>query len=483
MSATTDKAPPTVSVDAGTGEVTPGGELTLTATGEDPDGGAVTYAWRQTSGAAGTFDATDQAAVTWTAPATTGEAILEVTVTDDESATATATATVTVKAGAVDKRPPTVTATASSREASLGGSITLTASGNDPDEGAVTYTWRQTAGTAGTLSATEGAVVTWRAPATPGTAVIEVTATDDESATATDSVTLTVAQHGSNRNPSVRATCSPCEVDANGSATLRATASDPDGDILTYRWSAPAGSFEGPTDGATAVWRAPDGGRTVDVRVTVSDGAGGSASSTVTTTVRAAEPDNRDPSVAVDCEPCTVESRGEVKLRATASDPDGDPLDYRWTASRGRFAGRTHAATARWTAPAAAGSARIEVHVSGGRGGTASATVTLLVDEPDAPPNRVPAFTSTRYAVDLAESRDGRSRPVELGRVEATDPDGERVTYALSAGDTRRFRVDENYGRVHYTGPGADFESASTRHELTVVARDEGTDGREPRSR
>ncbi len=31
----------------------------------------------------------------------------------------------------------------------------------------------------------------------------------------------------------------------------------------------------------------------------------------------------------------------EVRLRAKASDPDGDPLSYGWKAPRGRFVGST----------------------------------------------------------------------------------------------------------------------------------------------
>ena len=58
-------------------------------------------------------------------------------------------------------------------------------------------------------------------------------------------------------------------------------AQDPDGDPLTYRWSAPSGSFASPTDRQT-VWTAPNQEGAVPVTVTVNDGRGGTASDTVT---------------------------------------------------------------------------------------------------------------------------------------------------------------------------------------------------------
>lgn len=178
------------------------------------------------------------------------------------------------------------------------------------------------------------------------------------------------------------------------------------------------------------------------------------------------EPSTGRPRVSASCDPCRVAPGGEVQLTATASDPDGDPLTYAWSAAEGSFDGATDAATARWTAPAAAGRVELRVRVSDGRGASASATVTVEVA------NEPPAFESSEYAFELRENVDGTRRPVDLGRVTARDPDGDELTYELASGDRSRFEVGARDGALRYMGPGEDFESEATRYELAVRARD-----------
>ncbi len=97
-----------------------------------------------------------------------------------------------------------------------------------------------------------------------------------------------------NRPPTVSVSCDPCDVLVNETVNLRADASDPDGDALTYRWNAPAGQFTGGTDRATTTWQAPDDAGSVPVSVTVTDGNGGSASDTANITVTAPPPPQRE---------------------------------------------------------------------------------------------------------------------------------------------------------------------------------------------
>ncbi len=85
-----------------------------------------------------------------------------------------------------------------------------------------------------------------------------------------------------NRPPSVTLSCAPCQVVLGGEATLTASASDPDNDPLTHAWSASGGTFHGAADTDTVRWTAPGTVGAATIRVTVSDGEGGTDTAGVT---------------------------------------------------------------------------------------------------------------------------------------------------------------------------------------------------------
>jgi outer membrane protein OmpA-like peptidoglycan-associated protein len=90
-----------------------------------------------------------------------------------------------------------------------------------------------------------------------------------------------------NRPPTVRAACNPCTVQVGQTSTVTATAQDPDGDQLTFRWTAPAGALATP-NAAQSVWTAPQQVGSVPITITVSDGKGGTATDMTTIQVTAA---------------------------------------------------------------------------------------------------------------------------------------------------------------------------------------------------
>jgi peptidoglycan-associated lipoprotein len=107
----------------------------------------------------------------------------------------------------------------------------------------------------------------------------------------TTTVTNTITQPAppppaANRNPtfSLNATCDPAVVDPGGVSRCNATATDPDGDAVTYRWSGPSGTFGTPTTAGTT-WTAGQTPGNVPLTVAATDARGGTATSTVTVQV------------------------------------------------------------------------------------------------------------------------------------------------------------------------------------------------------
>ncbi len=146
----------------------------------------------------------------------------------------------------------------------------------DPDEDELSYTWSADAGS----FSGEGATVQWTAPEEVGTYTISVEVSDGCGNIATEQLIVGVLVPN---NPPVIESFNP-EWDRLKKASntpVTCTASDPDGDTLTYEWSAvdedgnPAGNITG--EGATITWVAPNIFGNFTIIVTVSDGRGGEA--------------------------------------------------------------------------------------------------------------------------------------------------------------------------------------------------------------
>jgi outer membrane immunogenic protein len=155
---------------------------------------------------------------------------------------------------------------------------------------------------------------------------------------------------------------------------VRANASDPDNDPLSYAWSATGGNVAG--SGSEVRWNsagvAPG---TYTVTASVNDGHGHTVSCSSDITVN--PPPNRRPIVSCSASKNSVVSGEPVTITATASDPDGDPLTYSWTTSSGRISGS--GPTAQLDTTNAQGAATVTVTVDDGRGGTASCSSTIDV--------------------------------------------------------------------------------------------------------
>ena len=75
--------------------------------------------------------------------------------------------------------------------------------------------------------------------------------------------------------------------------------------------------------------------------------------------------------------PGTVQVGSDVQLTVNATDPDGDPITYLWSATDGVFADPTAPVT-QWTAPGIAGNYPVTIEVTDSEG--ASAVVIIIIN-------------------------------------------------------------------------------------------------------
>ena len=207
-----DNDPPTA--DAGSDQtVAEGTAVTLAGSGTDPEGEALSYAWRQSGGRPTVaLTGASTATPTFVAPELTGATPLtfELTVTAGGASATDAVAVViqadndlpTARAGSND--PPTANA-GSDQTVTEGTAVTLTGSGTGPEGEALSYAWRQSGGRPTVaLTGASTATPTFVAPeltgATPLTFELTVTA---GGASATDAVAITVLPRSLGREESV----------------------------------------------------------------------------------------------------------------------------------------------------------------------------------------------------------------------------------------------------------------------------------------
>jgi outer membrane protein OmpA-like peptidoglycan-associated protein len=192
-----------------------------------------------------------------------------------------------------------------------------------------------------------------------------------------------------NHPPVAACAASPTSVYAgsNDSVTVHVNASDPDNDTLTYSYAASGGTVEGTgPDARFNTSGLAEGSYTVTAKV--DDGKGGSATCAADVTI--AKKPNQPPTISCATERSPIMPGERTGITATASDPDGDPLTYSYSATAGQVTGDGPKATFDSTG-LAAGSYTVKCSVSDGRGGTADASTNVDVQQPPPPPQAAKA--------------------------------------------------------------------------------------------
>lgn len=152
-------------------------------------------------------------------------------------------------------------------------------------------------------------------------------------------------------------------------------------------------------------------------------------------------PPNHPPTATLSADPTKVfaGSGDGIALKAQCTDPDNDPLTYKYTATGGTVEGT--GADARWNSTGVQpGKYTITTTCDDGRGGTANATTDVTVEEK---PNTPPTISC---AANPATVTAGQSATITST---ASDADNDKLTYSYKASG----------GKVSGTGATAQFDS------------------------
>lgn len=274
-----------------------GTSIILAASASDPDCEGLTYQW-SVNGNLGSFEDPYVLQGVFVAPmidACDGiDIIATLSVTDPCGATVCDTVLIHVRdvntAPAVDLGPDFAI--------DEGMVIQLTPAASDPQGDALRYCWTVTGGT---LDNPYAACPTFSVPMTANcggeTLVVTLTVTDSCGLSSSDSVTIHV--NDVNAGPTVDLGPDLCIIECD-SVLLSPRVTDPNGDALTYTWSATAGVF-GDLFAAATLYTAPMtescDGIDVIITLTVTDPCGLSATDSILVRV---ENINRPPTVKAD---------------------------------------------------------------------------------------------------------------------------------------------------------------------------------------
>jgi MYXO-CTERM domain-containing protein len=299
--------------------------------------------------------------------------------------------------------------------------VVISAAAVDPEGGAITYTvdW----GDGSQPSQMQGGIADHAYPDGQFEEyTVTITAEDADGGSVQTEITVNFPRPADNRAPSFEFARLLSQDGFN--AVISASASDPDNDVLTYTVNWGDGSEPVHLQGGIAEHDFPaNQWRAYTVTITVEDGNGGSAETTVA--VEFVEPQaNRAPQIEV----ARILSKDgfDVVVTATASDADGDLLTYEVNWGDGSAPNAVRGGMAEHTYPANQFRAyTITVTVDDGNGGQDTAEISVNFPRPA--DNQAPEFefasVTEKVGFDVVVT------------ASAIDPDGDNVTYSVDWGD------------------------------------------------
>jgi hypothetical protein len=297
-----------------------GEAVNLRAEVENRESGELSFEWKTSAGSiqsSGNTATLQTSAIQLTGASQ--QVFVTVTAKDATGAVKSLNQVINIVESAPRNWPPTVELVASRSRVQQGEEIVISADAVDRDGDTLSYSWSSSAGQ---LTGSGNRYTLRTSAINPGPVEVRATVADGRGGTATARVLITVTERA-NGSPSLgQIEIDRVRINAGERVSLRASASDPDGDDLRYQWSSSAGSIRGNGPTATVDTSAinPESGSVqVTVSLTVTDQRGGVATGSRSFTVLGSARQPTQP--------------GPISVSAG---PDGDDLVVNLSNSPGR---------------------------------------------------------------------------------------------------------------------------------------------------
>jgi gliding motility-associated-like protein len=322
---------PTANAGADVAITLPTNTAVLSGSGSDPDGSIASYLWEKLSGPSGGTLANETTPTLTLNSLAEGTYTFSLTVTDDKGFTDSDEVTVTVNAMAVNI-PPLANAGADQSITLPTNSTILNGTGTDADGTVSSYAWILVSGPSSTLANQNTANLSL-SNLQAGSYVFRLTVTDNNGATGSDDVSLTVQPPTVNQSPTANAGADITLTLPLNSTTLSGSGNDSDGSIATYSWikvTGPAATLSGATTATLSLTGLVQGA--YSFQLTVTDDKGSTGSDIVLVNVNQL---NQAPTANAGADITLDLPTNNTIINGSGSDSDGTIASYSWSQTSG----------------------------------------------------------------------------------------------------------------------------------------------------
>ena len=325
----TTNLPPVANAGSDQVIVLPTSNVSLAGSGTDANGTITSYSWTKMSGPTGCTIVNLTSAGTSVTGLVQGVYQFQLKVTDNNGATGTDVMQVTVNAAT--NQPPVANAGQDQTITLPTNSLTLAGKrGSDPDGTISSYKWTEISGPSSYTMVNANSAGTNVTGLVQGVYQFQLTVTDNNGATGTDVVLVTV-NAAANISPIANAGQDQTITLPTNSVTFSGSGTDADGTISSYKWT----KISGPSSYTIINSRLPGTSVTglvqgvYQFQLKVTDNNGATGTDTMQVTVNAAP--NQPPVANAGSDQTITLPTNSVTLSGSGSDPDGTISSYKWT--------------------------------------------------------------------------------------------------------------------------------------------------------